>query len=410
VSRSRAGLLAIPIAAALAVSGCGGGDDSDSTSASTAAAASTSATTTSKPGSGQKVGDGRGGVELTEVGEFDLPLYVAQPSDDGDDIYVVEQGGTIERVSPDGRSTTFLDISDQIVSGGEQGLLSMAFAPDYAESGLFYVDYTDPAGDTRVVEYRARNGKVDESSKRVLLAVDQPYPNHNGGLLQFGPDGYLYIGLGDGGSGGDPQRRGLDLSVLLGKILRIDPKPDGDSPYTVPADNPFVDTDGARPEIYSYGLRNPWRFSFDRDTGDLTIGDVGQDTEEEIDIVGRGDGSGASFGWSAYEGDGRFNDDQESPDAIPPVLVAQHSDGNCSITGGLVVRDPKLTTLYGRYLYADLCVGDLRSFTPVPEQPAKDDTALGEHIDRIASFGEGADGTVYAVSISGPVYRLSPTR
>ena len=179
-------------------------------------------------------------------------------------------------------------------------------------------------------------------------------------------------------------------------------KPDGDSPYTVPDDNPFVDTDGARPEIYSYGLRNPWRFSFDRDTGDLTIGDVGQDTEEEIDIVGRGDGSGASFGWSAYEGDERFNDDQESPDAIPPVLVAQHSDGNCSITGGVVVRDPDLTSLYGRYLYADLCVGDLRSFTAVPEQPAEDDTALGEHIDRIASFGEGADGTVYAVSISRP--------
>jgi glucose/arabinose dehydrogenase len=316
----------------------------------------------------------------------------------------------VQRVKPDGSRTTFLDISDEIVSGGEQGLLSMAFAPDYAKSGLLYVDYTNTDGDTRVVEYEAEGGKVDESSARELLAVDQPFPNHNGGLLLFGPDGNLYIGLGDGGDGGDPDRRGLDLSTPLGKILRIDPRRDGDSPYTVPEDNPFVGQEGAAPEIYSYGLRNPWRFSFDRETGDLTIGDVGQDTVEEIDIVARGEGSGASFGWSAYEGDRRFNDDQSSPDAIPPALVAQHSDGNCSITGGLVVRDQDLPTLYGRYLYADLCVGELRSFTPRPGEPASDDTALGQEVDRIASFGEGADGTVYAISISGPVYELSAAR
>ncbi len=406
MSRASAALPAILLACALTASGCGGGDDSGATRA----ASTTSSTTTVKKPSPAKVGDGRGDVALTKIGDFDLPLYVAQPAGDGNDIYVVEQGGKIERVTPAGKRSTFLDVSDEIVSGGEQGLLSMAFAPDYADSGRFYIDFTNPAGDTRVVEYTAKNGTVDESTKRVLLAVDQPYPNHNGGQLQFGPDGYLYIGLGDGGSGGDPQRRGLDLSTLLGKILRIDPKPDGNAPYTIPADNPFVDTEGARPEIYSYGLRNPWRFSFDRQTGDLAIGDVGQDTEEEIDIVARGEGSGASFGWSAFEGDQRFNDDQESPDAIAPALVTQHDDGNCSVTGGLVVRDPALTSLYGRYLYADLCVGDLRSFTPDPGSPAKDDVALGEHIDRIASFGEGADGTVYAVSISGPVYRLSPVR
>jgi glucose/arabinose dehydrogenase len=389
------GALAI---SALAIGGCGGSDYS-----------STGANTTDVV---TKVGNGRGGVELTKVGDFDLPLYVAQPTDDGDDIYVVEQGGTIQRVAPDGSGTTFLEISDEITSGGEQGLLSVAFAPDYARTGHFYVDYTNEDGDTRVVEYTAKDGVVDQSSARQLLAIDQPYTNHNGGQLQFGPDGLLYVGLGDGGDGGDPQRRGLDLSTPLGKILRIDPQPDGDSPYTVPEDNPFVDQQDARPEIYAYGLRNPWRFSFDRETGDLTIGDVGQDTEEEIDIVGRGEGSGASFGWSAYEGDQRFNEDQSSPDAIPPVLVNQHADGNCSITGGGVVRDHSLPTLYGRYLYGDLCLGQLRSFTPHPGQPADDDTALGVEVQRLASFGEGADGSVYVVSIAGPVYQLtqpSPT-
>jgi len=372
----------------------------------------TGATTTTDGGGEPTVGDGTGGVELTEIGSFDLPLYVTQPEGGDEDIYVVEQGGTIERVTPDGATSTFLDISDETAAEGEQGLLSMAFAPDYARSGLFYVDYTNLDGDTRVVEYRARNGKVDESSARQILAVDQPYPNHNGGLVLFGPDGELYIGLGDGGSKGDPDRRGLDLSTLLGKILRIDPRPDGDRPYTVPADNPFVDVAGARPEIYSYGLRNPWRFSFDRESGDLSIGDVGQDRQEEIDLVDRGQGSGANFGWSAWEGDERYNEDQDPDGAIAPVLTAFHADGNCSITGGLIVRDPDLTTLYGRYLYGDLCVGVLRSFTPRPEQPAKDDVAVGPEaeVERLASFGEGTDGTVYAVSLEGPVYRLDPGR
>jgi glucose/arabinose dehydrogenase len=390
-------LLALLAAFALALPGCGGGDGTGADSAGTG---------TGQTGPAGEVGTGRGGVRLEEVGRFDAPLYVTQPADDGPDLYVVEQGGKIERVSPDGNSTTFLDVSDEIVSGGEQGLLSMAFAPDYSKSGLFYVDYTDKNGDTRVVEYRAKGGDVDPSSAREVLAVDQPYPNHNGGLVLVGPDDELYIGLGDGGSGGDPDRNGLDLSTLLGKILRIDPAPDGGRPYTIPSDNPFVDQDGARPEIYSYGLRNPWRFSFDAETGDLSIGDVGQDAFEEIDLVGRGEGSGANFGWSAFEGDERFNDDQSPKGTIPPVLTTSHDDGNCSITGGLIVRDRSLTTLYGRYVYGDLCVGQLRSFTPEPERPAEDDVTLGVDVPRLASFGEGVDGTVYAVSIAGPVYRL----
>ncbi|MEZ5074608.1 MAG: PQQ-dependent sugar dehydrogenase [Solirubrobacterales bacterium] len=373
----------------------------------------TGATTTTDTGRQEPtVGDGHGGVTLTEIGRFDAPLYVTQPADAGDDIYVVEQGGKILRVAPNGSSKTFLDISDETEAEGEQGLLSMAFAPDYARSGLFYVDYTNLDGDSRIVEYEARDGKVDESSARQILAVDQPYPNHNGGLVLFGPDGKLYIGFGDGGDAGDPHRNGLDLSTLLGKILRIDPRPDGDQPYTIPADNPFVDTPDARPEIYSYGLRNPWRFAFDRETEDLSIGDVGQDAQEEIDLVARGEGSGANFGWSAWEGSARFNHDQDPDDAVPPVLTALHSDGNCSITGGLTVRDPDLETLYGRYIYGDLCIGELRSFPARPDRPATDDVAIGPEarVEQLASFGESVDGTVYAISLTGPVYRLDPAR
>jgi glucose/arabinose dehydrogenase len=333
---------------------------------------------------------------------------VAQPPGESDDLYVVEQGGTIERLAPDGTTSTFLDISDEVSSGGERGLLSMAFSPDFERDHLFYVDYTDPEGDTRVVEYAAPDGEVDLASKRELLRVDQPFPNHNGGLLLFGPDGDLYIGLGDGGSGGDPQRNGQDLSTLLGKILRIDPSPDGDHPYTVPADNPFVGQEGARGEIFAYGLRNPWRFSFDPETRDLTIGDVGQDTLEEIDIVTSAEASGANFGWSAFEGDQRFNEDQDPEGAIPPVLTAAHADGNCSITGGLVVRDPRLPTLAGRYLYGDLCLGELRSFTPRPERPAADDVALGPKVESLDSFGTDNAGRVYAISLSGSLFRLDP--
>ena len=228
--------------------------------------------------------------------------------------------------------------------------------------------------------------------------------------MLFGPDDLLYIGLGDGGSGGDPERRGLDLTTPLGKILRIDPEPDGDRPTPCPPTIPSPAATPALPEIYSYGLRNPWRFAFDAESGDLAIGDVGQDAEEEVDVVAEGEGSGASFGWSAFEGNQAFNDDQESPDAIEPALVAAHEDGNCSITGGLTVRDRDLPTLYGRYVYGDLCLGELHSFTPEPGRQADDDVDLGLDVEGLSSFGEDADGNVYAMSISGPVYRLDPVR
>jgi glucose/arabinose dehydrogenase len=399
--------LATVIAAFLA--GCGGDDSEPSTTSPSPTQPSSPTTRAEGP---PPTGDGRGGVTLTRLGDFDQPLYVTQPDDGTGDLYVVEQTGRIQRLpGGDGEPQTFLDLSGEVSCCGEQGLLSVAFAPDYADSGRLYVDYTNVDGDTRVVEYRRSNSDppvADPGSARELLAVDQPFSNHNGGLVLFGSDGNLYIGLGDGGSAGDPERNGQSLDTLLGKILRLDPRPSGGSPYTVPDDNPFTKRDFASGEsylIYSYGLRNPWRFSFDSKSGDLWIGDVGQDALEEIDGVR--DGAGANFGWSAFEGTERFNEDQEAPHAVPPVLTYGRDRG-CSVTGGYVVRDPELTSLYGRYLYGDYCEGELRSFTARPEREAKDDRPLGPEIPALSSFGEDTEGNIYATSLDGPVYRIDP--
>jgi glucose/arabinose dehydrogenase len=394
--------------AILALAGCGDGNDGGTTANAPPPPKS------GHSGQGRGVlptGDGQGGVRLQKVGDFDQPVYVTQPPGDDRDLFVVERTGRIEVVR-DGEplSRPFLDLGDQITSSGsEQGLLSLAFAPDYRKSGVLYVDYTDPAGDTRVVEYhRSSSDRLvgDPQSAREILAVDQPYANHNGGLVLFGPDHLLYIGLGDGGSEDDPERRGQDLSTLLGKILRIDPRPSGGRPYSIPGSNPFVGRAGTRPEIYSYGLRNPWRFSFDSATGALAIGDVGQNEFEEVDLVAEGNGRGANFGWSAYEGLVRFNDDQEAPNAVSPVLVYSHETG-CSITGGYVVRDRGLPTLFGRYLYGDYCGAQLRSFPAMPGRRATDDRALGLEIPQLSSFGEDNAGHIYATSLEGPVYRLA---
>lgn len=361
-------------------------------------------------------GAGEGGVALEEIGDFEDPVFVTQPEGDNA-LYVVEQTGQVIRVAPNGNESTFLDISDEIVAGGEQGLLSVAFAPDFQRSGLFYVDYTNENGDTRVVRYEAKKGAADESSARTLLAVGQPYANHNGGLLLIDEDGNLLVGLGDGGSAGDPERNGQDLGALLGKILRIDPTPPVDlrskTFYSIPPDNPLaegriiqVTKDGSRAEILAYGLRNPWRFSFDRKTGALWIGDVGQNSLEEIDVLPK-PGEDANFGWSAFEGTERFNSDQEAPNAIDPVLEYGRDEG-CSVTGGYVVRDKALDSLYGRYLYADFCQGQLRSFDAADAESgeATDDRALGLQVPSISSFGEDQRGRIYAVSLDGPVFRL----
>lgn len=354
-------------------------------------------------------GDGYG---LTRVGTYESPVYVAQAPGDRTRLFVVEQGGRI-LVRRGGRtlSTPFLDIRSKVVSGGEQGLLSMAFAPDYATSGRFYVDYTDRNGDTRVVEYR-RGGSPDRAnpgSARQVLFQNQPESNHNGGLLLFGPDGLLYVGLGDGGGGGDehgPIGNAQNLGTWLGKILRIDPRAGGGKPYRVPADNPFVGRSGARPEIYSWGLRNPWRFSFDRKTGDIAIGDVGQDELEEIDFRRRGRARGVNFGWRAFEGTRRYDPDLRVSGAVGPVLEYPRS-GGCSVTGGYVIRDARLPSLAGRYVYGDFCEGRLLS-ARLREGGATARRSLGLRVPSLSSFGEDNAGRVYAVSLDGPVYRLDP--
>ena len=288
----------------------------------------------------------------------------------------------------------------------------MAFAPDYATSGLFYVYYTDADGNTRVVEYKRRSDdEADPGSARVvLLAGASREPNHNGGLLLFGPDKLLYIGIGDGGGGGDQHgARGnaQSLGTLLGKILRIDPRAERRaSPYTIPADNPFVGRAGARGEIYSYGLRNPWRFSFDRKTGDLTIGDVGQNEVEEIDFVRRGKGRGANFGWRPFEGNDRYTPGERAPGrdqagdhrARTPTATARSPAASS-------IRDPELPAWRGRYVYGDFCRGVLQTAV-LSSGRARNQTDRKLHVEQLSSFGEDASGRVYATSLDGPVYRL----
>jgi glucose/arabinose dehydrogenase len=382
-------------ASALLLGACGGDDETTSTSEPTTTSTSTT-TEKERPDGPPPTGDGEGGVKLEEIGNFDSPVYVTQPPAGDDSLYVVEQTGNVQRVPADGgEPEVFLDLSDEIVCCGEQGLLSIAFAPDYSESGLLYASFTNTEGDSRIVEYESKDGQpVDTADGREVLAIDQPFPNHNGGLVLFGPDDELYAGYGDGGSAGDPNRNAQDPATMLGKLVRVNPG----------ASNPSSSDEH---EIVAVGLRNPWRFSFDRETDDLWIGDVGQSEFEEIDAVELPDAEGANFGWSAYEADARYNDDEEAPGHIPPVFAYGHDEG-CSITGGYVVRDPELESLYGRYLYGDYCQGELRSFTADPAREASDDTDLGVQIPSLSSFGEDAAGNVYATSTQGPVYRLEP--
>lgn len=349
-------------------------------------------------------------VRLQKIGTFEEPLYVTAPPGDRQRVFVVEQGGTV-RIVRGGRKLEkpFLDVSGRISSGGERGLLSLAFAPDYARSGLFYVYYTDPKGDARVVEYKRRTAdEADPNSARQVIRFPDFEPNHNGGLALFGPDDLLYIGTGDGGGGGDAhgeRGHGQSLSTLLGKLLRINPRRSGSRPYTVPRDNPFVGRRGARPEIYAYGLRNPWRFSFDRKTGDLTIADVGQNEWEEVNFVRRGKGRGANFGWRVFEGRARYGEGERAPGAVMPVITESHADGNCSITGGVIIRDPSLPAWRGRYVYGDLCRGVLQTAILSPGR-ARSKMDRNLTVESLSSFGEDARGRVYATSLDGPVYRL----
>ncbi len=305
-------------------------------------------------------------VRLLLLGRFDEPTYVAAPRGDNRR-FVVEREGRI-RVVQGGRvlGTPFLDITDRVTTGGESGLLSMAFARDYSQSRRFWVYYTDSQGFLQIDQFRAsasNRNRADPGSRRSVIRVPHHRFNHKGGQLQVAPDGTLLAGFGDGGAGGDPDENAQNLSRMLGKLIRIRPNPNGG--YSIPADNPFRNRPGARPEIYAYGLRNPYRFSFDRRRGGLTIGDVGQDEIEEIDFVpgrsgGRAPRGGYNFGWDTFEGRNRY-ESGTAPGHVPPVLQHTHGQGFCSITGGYVIRDRSLGRgWYGRYVYGDYCDGTLR--------------------------------------------------
>lgn len=353
-----------------------------------------------------------GGVKLVSVGKFNMPLYVTAPPKDLRRVMVVQQGGRISVVRDGKRlGRPFLDISSRVTAGGEQGLLGLAFAPNYAKSGLFYVYFTRRDGKQEVAELRrATSDRANAGSIRSVLVMDDPEANHNGGQLNFGPDGLLYIGTGDGGGGGDQHGtigNAQNLGSLLGKILRIDPRRSGSKAYSVPASNPFVGRAGARREIYSYGLRNPWRFSFDRVAGDLIIGDVGESAVEEIDFTTIAQARGGNFGWRVREGDRQFSD--ESVDgAIEPVIVRTHDEGWCSVTGGYVVRDPALPSLRGKYLYGDFCKGIIYGARLSSSGASGNARVAGlPQIAALSSFGEDARGRIYVVSLGGAVSRIA---
>ncbi len=343
------------------------------------------------------------------------PVFLTHAPGDATRLFIVEQTGRI-RIIQNGAllPAAFLDLHDSISTGGEQGLLGMAFAPDYATSGRFVVSYTAPrgrlSGGTSVIaRYTVSTGNpnlADPASGHTLLEVEQPYENHNGGMVVFGPDGFLYIGLGDGGGGGDPLDTGQDRSDLLGSLLRIDVS--GAAGYVVPPSNPYATGSPYAPELWNWGLRNPWRFSFDRANGNLYIGDVGQSSREEIDVAPASSAGGENYGWNALEGTACYQSGCDPSGTVLPVLDYTHGIG-CSVTGGYVYRGSAIPSLVGHYLYADYCSGWVRSFQYSGGQAVnrQDQPALSSG-GNITSFGEDATGELYLLTHGGIVYRIVP--
>jgi glucose/arabinose dehydrogenase len=354
---------------------------------------------------GSAVGPAAAGpLALREIARLEQPVGMAlRPGNDR--LYIAEKTGNVVSLDPDGGSSrTILDVHDEVSLGSEQGLLGLAFSPD---GGWLYIDFTDRAGNTRIQAFRMKRGRAEEPSRRQILFVDQPYANHNGGQLAFGPDGYLYVGLGDGGSGGDPDGNGQSLTTLLGKILRIAPTPDDRRAYRIPPDNPFARRAGAAPEIWAYGLRNPWRFSFDTQTGDLWIGDVGQSAWEEIDLESAGSGGGRNYGWNRMEGDHAYASETPDPSLVRPVHEYPHDGSTCAVTGGYVYRGSEVPALVGWYVFADFCRGAVEALRE-RRDGAMAHEELGVAAENVAAFGQDAAGELYVLSLSGPVYRLAP--
>jgi glucose/arabinose dehydrogenase len=349
---------------------------------------------------------------LVPVGSgLSKPLFVCSPPGDTSRIFVVEQTGAIRVFRNDTLlATPFLTVTG-LSNGSEQGLLGMAFSPDYATTGRFYVSYTNAAGDNRLLRYlvSADPNVATPTPETDLLTVDQPYENHNGGCIAFGPGGYLYMGIGDGGGSGDPDENGQDRTDLLGSLLRLDVSPAG--AYAIPADNPFVGTAGMRGELWDWGLRNPWRFSFDRLTDDLYIADVGQDSREEVNVANasEGGGKGLNYGWDITEGFECFepSDNCDRTGLTPPELEYTHGAG-CSITGGFVYRGTRNPSMVGRYFFGDYCQGWVRSFywngddaTNLMSHPALD---IGSGL---TSFGEDGRGELYITTSDGRLLRIA---
>jgi glucose/arabinose dehydrogenase len=397
------------VAAVAACSDDSGGDASGATSDRGAGGGQAGETAGGAPEGGSAAQ--RRPVRLLLVGRFDQPTYLAAPPGERRLRFVVEREGRIRVLR--GRRVLrepFLDISGDVSTGGESGLLSMAFAPDYARSRRFYVYYTDNQGFITIDSFlRSQDTptRAQPGSRRNVMRVPHHRFNHKGGQLQIGPDGRLYAAFGDGGGGGDPDRNAQNLGRILGKMIRIEPRPAGG--YSVPGDNPFRGRRGARPEVYAYGLRNPYRFSFDRRRGHLAIGDVGQSEFEEIDFVPGRDGGrqprgGYNFGWSVFEGRSPYNGGR-ARGHVPPVIDHSQGEGFCSIIGGYVIRDRSLGRgWYGRYVYGDYCEPTIRLAHLRRGRAPSRRTRL--RVSDLVSFGEDGRGRVYAISLSGPVYRI----
>jgi len=338
-----------------------------------------------------------------------LPVSITHAGDTR--LFITQQAGRI--VIHDGAqllSQPFLDITSLVLSGNERGLLSVAFHPRYTENGRFFVNYTDRSGNTVVARYNVSSNPnvADPSSGVPILQIQQPFANHNGGQLQFGPDGYLYIGMGDGGSGGDPDNRAQNLGDLLGKMLRIDVD---SATYTVPPSNPFLSRAGARGEIWAYGLRNPWRFSFDRASGDLWIADVGQGLWEEVDFQPATSIGGENYGWRRMEGTHCFNPSNNcnTGSLVLPVIEYGHTGGACSVTGGYVYRGARYPGLQGMYLYADFCSGVISGARRQPDGTVTTRTLLSTGF-LISTFGEDVNGEIYVASYNrGTLHRVTDT-
>jgi len=417
---------AIGFAAALLVTACGSGASQTSSNTSPPSPKGTALGNDAPavdPGPGATSLAGVS-VALSEIGQIDQADALT-PRTGTDDLYVAEQGGTVKvirvtkTVDPKTNAVTnvtwavdpanVLDISDDTDAGGERGLLGIVFSSD---GRRLYADYTDRDGNTKVVEYPMEGDVADTNNRHDLLFVKQPFPNHNGGALAFGADGLLYIGMGDGGGSGDPDGNGQNTKVLLGKVLRIDPNAtDQAQPYAIPGGNPFANGEAGAPEVWLYGVRNPWRFSFDKASGDLWIGDVGQDEIEEVDRLpatdGVGAGKGANLGWNLDEGTEPFNGGVSPSGAISPIFQYTHDNGNCAVIGGFVYRGGAIPELQGTYLFGDYCVGDIRGL--LQRNGVKlDERSLGAIVpgNSMTSFGQDNDGELYVLSGTGSIYRI----